>query len=311
MNNKITKQRLKTFLVYDLVKMVAITTIVLLCVIIIFNWVGKRPNESQTFSVLIDNVEVITGDGEEAFYEKVTYGNNGNGRYGLSYEVLAGNVTQITPSSASPMETLVQTYIGTGDDDILIAGKTIATYYLGRGAAMEIEEEFIGLLTDFLCDDNGFYSSMQDDVEDINVQAVEEYFKKTRDKDTRYITAKQKEEGIKQEIERIKGYKTNADLFLKLLEVCPDILATEDYLTSYNLGGVTFNGTYALNLGALGSDFINVYKTKQTINDEEVDTTNGVYLLLGKRSVSDNDAMFETLAFILTLAEDYSNVLGG
>ena len=310
MNNKITSQRLKTFFVYDFIKMVAITAIVLLCVIIIFNYVGRRPTEAQTFSVLVDNVEVVAGDEQETFYTKVSYGSEDKKRIGLSHNVLSGNVTAITPSSENPMQTLMQTYISLKDDDVLIAGKTIATYYLGRNAAMEIDY-FLTLLNNFLYVDNGFYKSELDSPNDIDVDAVKNYFLKTYKKDARFISASQKEKGIEQEIERIKGYKTNSDLFKKLLKVCPEIISSEPELTSYTLGGVTFNGKYALNLGALGEGFINVYKTKQVENGEEKLTTQGVYLLLGKREITENDNIFETLSFILTLAKDYSNVLEG
>ncbi|MBR5439025.1 MAG: hypothetical protein IKV61_02290 [Clostridia bacterium] len=308
MNNKITKQRLKTFLVYDLVKMVAITTIVLLCVIIIFNYFGKRPSEGQTFSVLIDGSEVITGDGEEDFYSKVTNGREDKYYYGLSYNILDGNVTTISPSSANPMETLVQTYTQLKDDDVVIAGKTVATYYLGRGSAMNFDT-FISDFNSFLYVNNGFYASEASSVEDINVEAVKTYFLKTYAKDARFLSESQKQKGIEQEIERIKGFKTNSDLFKKLLEVCPNIVATEQELSSFTLGGIEFSGKYALNLGALGNDFINVYKTEQAGNEEEPYSTNGVYLLLGNRT--EGDAMFETLSFILTLAKEYSNVLEG
>ena len=178
MNNKITSQRLKTFFVYDFIKMVAITAIVLLCVIIIFNYVGRRPTEAQTFSVLVDNVEVVTGDEQEAFYTKVSYGSEDKKRIGLSHNVLSGNVTAITPSSENPMQTLMQTYISLKDDDVLIAGKTIATYYLGRNAAMEIDY-FLTLLNNFLYVDNGFYKSELDSPSDIDVDAVKNYFLKT------------------------------------------------------------------------------------------------------------------------------------
>ncbi len=308
MNNKITKQRLKTFLIYDGVKAVAITALVLLCVIIIFNYFAKRPSESQTFSVLIDNVEIVSGDGQEEFYKKVSYGTEGKLRYGLSSAILNGNVTTITPSSGSPMESLVQTYITLKDDDVLIAGKTIATYYLNRNAAMKITD-FTLLLDNFLYKDHGFYLNENARVEDISEVAVKDYFYKNNAKN--YLTKSQKEKGLEQEIERIKGYKTNSDLFKKLLNVCPSLCVTDGPLSSYEYGGVKFEGVYALNLGALGSDFINVYKTKETVDGVEVDTTNGVYLLLGSRLNSDSDAMFETLSFILALAEDYSNVLGG
>lgn len=308
MNNKITKQRLKTFFVYDAVKATAIVALVLLLVIIVFNYVGKRPTASQTFSVLVDNVEVIAGDGQEEFYTKVSYGNKDKLRYGLSYEILTGNVTSITPSSGNPMETLVQTYVSMEDDDVLIAGKTIATYYLNRGVAMDFDL-FIALLNDFLYKSNGFYSSESDSAEDINVDAVKAYFLKTKGKDTRFLTESQKQKGIENEVERIKGYKVNSDLFKRLLNKCPSIISTEKELSYFEIGN--YYGKYALDLGVLGNGFINVYKTKQTVNGEQVDTTSGVYLLLGNRDSTKSDTLFETLAFILALVEDYSNVLEG
>lgn len=310
MNNKITKQRLKTFLVYDLVKMVAITAIVLLCTIIIFNWVGKRPNEGQTFTVLIDGTEVISGDGQEEFYTKVSNGTQGKRYKGLSYSILTGNVTTISPTSDSPMEMLVQTYIQLKDDDVLIAGKTVAKYYLGRNAAMDFDD-FISHIDDFLYENNGFYTSKQASSDDINEQAVKEYYLKNNSNALIFMTESQKQESIQREIERIKGYKINSDLFKKLLEVCPNIISTDEELSSYQLGEYKRSGKFALNLGVLGDGFINVYKTKQTVNNEEVDTTNGVYLLLGNHLQGDNDMVFETLSFILTLAEEYSSVLGG
>ena len=310
MNNKITRQRLKTFFVYDTVKMLAVLAVVLLSVIIVFNYFSKRPTLSQTFSVLVDNVEVISGDEQQSFYEKVSYGKEDKSRYGLSYNVLAGNVNTISPSSGSPMETLVQTYVGTGDDDVVIAGKTVATYYLGRGAAMTFDT-LLSMLNSFLYTDNGFYSSKLDSVDDINEEAVRAYFLKTYAKDSRFLTESKREEGIKNEIERIKGFKTNGDIFEKLIEVCPSIFASDPELTSFTLGGYTFSGNYALNLGALGQGFLNVYKVKQTVNEEEIDTTNGVYLLLGNRTEDGGDSAFEALAFIATLATEYSSVLEG
>ena len=59
MDNRITKTRLKTFLSYDLIKVLAVTLILCIVCLIVFNWVGEKPSSGQSFYVLCDpNVEI-------------------------------------------------------------------------------------------------------------------------------------------------------------------------------------------------------------------------------------------------------------
>ncbi len=307
MNNRITKQRLKTFFTYESVKLVAVLSIVLVVLTLIFNSVAKVPSQAQTISILIDTNDVIIGENEYDYYVKVRDGSSN--RYGLSYDVLGFNNRQVFDTEESPSKSLIRTYHEIYDDDLFIAGKELTQYYLERGYAQEINS-YINGLEDFLFTSNEFYSSINAPTDEINEVAVRDYFIRTRGKDSRFLTKSKLENGVLSEIERIKGLKTNLELFKKVLQICPQLIASETEFP-FTIGGVEIKGSYVFDLGVLGDGFINVFKTHVKTETENYYTTNGVYLTIGQHEEINGDLYYETLAFILTLVEEYSNILDG
>ncbi len=307
MNNRITKQRLKTFFTYETVKVVAVLAIVLVVLTIIFNAFSNAPTPAQTYSILIDTRSVVIGEGDYDFYQKAK--NGSKNRYGISYDILSFTNPRAFDTETQASESLISTYHDVHDDDIFIGGKELTQFYLERGYAQEINA-YVRSLENFLFVENGFYDSALTPTEDINETAVENYFIKVRGKDSRFKKQKNRQEGIANEIERIKGLKTNLELFKKVIEICPELIATQDEF-AFKLGGYEMKGNYVFDLGVLGEGFINVYKTKVTTETESYYTTKGIYLTIGEHEELSGDLYFETLAFILTLVEDYSNILDG
>ena len=63
MDNKITLSRLKTFFVYDLVKLIACVLGVVFLLVIIFNAISKKPTNGQDYFLMISDEIVVSNDG--------------------------------------------------------------------------------------------------------------------------------------------------------------------------------------------------------------------------------------------------------
>ena len=114
------------------------------------------------------------------------------------------------------------------------------------------------------------------------------------------------------EIHRIQTIWENATLLEKVFNEHSEIFS--DKFTSFAWGGREITGSFAIDLSMLkgGESLIeNAFKLT-VVNEETGDityTTSGLYLFVGYNEDVNGDLDYESLAYIRTIIEKYSNFI--
>lgn len=314
MDNKITLKRLKTFFTYDAIKLVAAVVAVCFALLIVFNAVAKKPSYGQDYYMLVaDNIHM--GQEGQAFCQTVK--NSGVENYGFSYDILRVNNMVIQEAGYSS-NYMMNTYVELGEDDVFIVadveGDNLYNNYISSFFAEEINLYIEQALT--YCKTNGFV----DDNGNFNTDKIRKNFINTRGKDSRFEKNADFNNGVQNEIARIKAIYKNAVVLKKVLENHPELLYKEETL-SYN-DKVVEKGYYALKLSALNgkgdkrvenafSCAVPKLSEGEEITDETIYeyTIENVVVLIGKNSVDEGDLYYESLAFINKLIDTYSTFI--
>ena len=305
MDNKITKTRLKTFFTYDLIKVLAIMLVLCVACTIVFNAISEKPTSAQTFYVLCDPEIVI---GEEGDMLPIETARKGVENGGFSYDILEVSTKSVQVAGAYNASYMLNTSVELGDDDIFITGKTLGKEYMEKYAAADI----VGLVKNAkkYCIDQGFYTESGE----INEEKIKEYFVKTRTKYNRFKFGRNQEQGKALEIKRIKTIWENASVLEKVFNEHSEIFPSE--FTSFTWGERVITGNFAIDLSALKggdskNDLTNAFKFA-LYNEETGEvtyTSNGLYLMVGSNQEFNGDLDYESLAYIRTIIEKYSNFI--
>ncbi len=302
MDSKITKTRLKTFFFYDFIKVVAVAVVLCFSALVIFNWVGEKPTQAQIFYVMCDPDVIIGSEGVLIPAETAQKGcENG----GFSYDILEVSTSNLNVGSYSASY-MLRTSIELGDDDIFITQEELGKEYLEKYAATDIVE-FVKMAKQY-CIDNNFYTIDGT----INESAIRNYFLNVHKKDNRFRSNKNKEKGVALEIQRIKAIWDNANLLEKVFDEHSEIFS--DKLSSFTWGDHVITGKFAIELSKLtgGSSVLaNAFTRAITSegSDEITYTTEGLYLLVANNQDINGDLDYESLAYIRTIFEKYSNFI--
>ena len=141
MVDKLTKRKLKNFFVYDAWKVVVLSAVVCIILVLVFNFISKKPTDGQDFKLMLDDDIVMNSkidiDGlfEGLFTSKPTEG-------GFSYEMLKGETMYMYGSDENPEDYLLGGVYGElYYDDVCVLGETLYLSYLKmHGGAVDIEK---------------------------------------------------------------------------------------------------------------------------------------------------------------------------
>ena len=307
MDNKITKERLKTFFVYDGIKFIASILAVVFALLLIFNAVAKKPTNGQDFYVLLaDNIYV--GDDGYPFVHTVKEDDNG---YSFSYDVLKTN-NMLIQDAGYTSSYMMNTYVELGQDDVFIVadnGDGLYDGYIKNNFGVTINSYIQSaktyLKSNLFIDENGNF----------NEEQIRKNFIKTRGNDSRFETDKLFNEGVKSEIKRIKLIYKNAVVLEKVLQNHPELLYKEEEI--YFEGEVIIKGSFAIDLSKLngrGDNIIgNMFTRAKTVTNGDKETveytTENIVLLVGNNRLEEGDLYFESLAFINKLINTYSTFI--
>ena len=308
MDNKITLQRLKTFFIYDSIKLLACVIGVVFFLVIVFNAIAKKPTSGQDYFVMVADNVYIGNDGYN-FVHKV----NGNevDNYGFSYDILRVNNMVIDPTGYSSGY-LMNTYAELNEDDVFIVadveGSTMYDNYINSYFAVGINDYIESALK--YVTSNGFIS----ETGVVNEEKIRSNFIKTRGEDTRFETEKLFNEGLNNEVNRIKAIYKNANILKQVLLNHPELYHETEQIIYNN--EVIFEGVFGLKLSALpgkgDNKITNMYYRAITVdaNAGIVDyTAEGIVLLVGNNYSSEGDLFFENLAYINSLINTYSSFI--
>lgn len=304
MVNKITGKRLKNLISYDWLKMLALSVIVCIVVILIFNAFAKKPSDGQDFRLVIDQDVIVEGDEIKGVFDTLFDGGVEEG--GFSYETLQGQVVYLRGNDESPKSYILGgVYAELNQDDVNILLEDVYLEYIAQNNAVKIDEYLISAKQFLL--DNGLCNSLGE----FDVNRVNSYFETTRGKDTRFKTAEQIKKGKEDELKRLKAIWNNATALQKCFEEHPELLDERTYL----FGTYENTGKFAINLSKLngnsesGKYIENLFKRSYVKDDQTLYTVEGIYLTVGQTSDADGDLFYEKLAFLYTLIKTYSTFI--
>lgn len=306
MVDKITKKKLKNFFIYDAWKIVVLSAILCVVFVLIFNFVSKKPSDGQDFKMMLDD-DIVMGTGIDSLFEDLFTTKASEG--GFSYEMLKGETMYMYNTEENPEEYLLGSVYGElYYDDVVIMGETLYLKYLSMGGAAADINEYIKdakcfLLDNGLCNTDGVFDE----------QRVNEYFDKTRKGDSRFRTKAEKEQGRKDELDRLKGIWFMATSLESCFEQHPELL--DDEREGTNEIGKKVNGRYALHLGALdGGIYGNITSVFSRVEIDDSGNTSyvadGIYVAIGKNKEENGDLYYEMLAVLYQLIENYSTYFG-
>ncbi|MBR2323169.1 MAG: hypothetical protein IKA54_06220 [Clostridia bacterium] len=304
MVNKITGKRLKNLISYDWLKMLALSVIVCIVVILIFNAFAKKPSDGQDFRLVIDQDVIVEEDEIKGVFDTLFDGGVEEG--GFSYETLQGQVVYLRGNDESPKSYILGgVYAELNQDDVNILLEDVYLEYIAQNNAVKIDEYLISAKQFLL--DNGLCNSLGE----FDVNRVNSYFETTRGKDTRFKTAEQIKKGKEDELKRLKAIWNNATALQKCFEEHPELLDERTYL----FGAYENTGKFAINLSKLngnsesGKYIENLFKRSYVKDDQTLYTVEGIYLTVGQTSDADGDLFYEKLAFLYTLIKTYSTFI--
>lgn len=304
MVNKITGKRLKNLISYDWLKMLALSVIVCIVVILVFNAFAKKPSDGQDFRLVIDQDVIVEGDEIKGVFDTLFDGSVEEG--GFSYETLQGQVVYLRGNDESPKSYILGgVYAELNQDDVNILLEDVYLEYIAQNNAVKIDEYLISAKQFLL--DNGLCNSLGE----FDVNRVNSYFETTRGKDTRFKTAEQIRKGKEDELKRLKAIWNNATALQKCFEEHPELLDERTYL----FGTYENTGKFAINLSKLngnsesGKYIENLFKRSYVKDDQTLYTVEGIYLTVGQTSDADGDLFYEKLAFLYTLIKTYSTFI--
>lgn len=301
MVNSITKKRFKNFMAYSWLKMIIVMFLVCVLLLLGFNYVERKPSDGQDFKLIIDE-EVLMGDDVKLIFDELSSDGVENG--GFSYEMLKGETIILRDADGSKNYNLNSLYCELYYDDVIVLAETTYDYYYKNDHAVDLPS-YVQDAKNFIIS-NGFLNENGE----FNTEKVNEYFIKTRGKDSRFRTEAEKEQGKIEEYKRLKAIWENANALEECFSKHPEILDQE---RSYDYYGLQRSGRYAINLGALKNgtrDIVNLF----SITDyDELGylnvSANGIYLSVGNNKDENGDLFYEQLTVLVKIIGKYSNFL--
>ncbi len=299
MDKSLLKTRIKTFLTYDLLKVLAISIAFCLVFTLVYGIVEKKPTEGQRFTILYAN-DLILGDESEDLIRFTVDTENENA---FSYDILKVEPKKIIVGDQSP-QYLMTTYSDLCDDDVFICTDTLISDYVETSRAEDLDK-YVEKAFTYLYDNN-FYT--QENV--INEDVIIAKFIKKYGKDSRFKKPEELELAKKEEVKRIKNIFNNATILKEVFANNPQIFDDK-----YNkISSLDYEGRFAIDLGKLSGGEKNISNAfTRKVVDEKTNkvsyTADGVYLLLGNKQYKNGDLHFEGLTYLVNMLKMYSNLI--
>ena len=184
------------------------------------------------------------------------------------------------------------------EDDMVVMGEELYLYYVKNNYATDIPT-FINGAIDYVVS-NGFIVNGE-----FSMNAIRDYFYRTRAKDKRFKTNAQKEQGVIYEYNRITALYKQAVALKLVFEEHPELLDEQ----TFDYYGVSKTGKYGLKLSALTGtekDIKNLFCRRIEEGDTAYYTADGIYISFGENKEETGDLYYETLAFLYELIYKYT-----
>ena len=299
MKIKITKEKLKTFLTYESVKIIAVCLVVCFALYIVFNALSTKPSYGQEIYVLYEDGIGEGQDLENVIVSLMTKPKEGEKKANFSYEVLKVNKTGMDPSGYTTEYILTKVHAAMFEDDVVVATKNLYESYVYGNFAVDIPTYLSGAIAfcvdNGLCNQNGEFSR----------QAVEDYFYRTREKDKRFKTSEQLASGVDYEYQRVTALYAYATELIEVFNAHPELLDEK----SFDFYGTQKTGKYGLIMGALSPDAKSLFYHVDADSDSPDYTANGIYIAFGDNADENGDLNYECIPLLYEIINRYTTYL--
>ena len=328
MDNRFTKKRIANMLSYDWIKMLAVVLGIVFVWILSYTIGAPRASEGQVFGVYYyvgDNAFAYKKDagevaGELVFTKKI-----------FSYDILDYTSRVITNDHYGE---LMMTSVSVSEGDIMISVDSEEGLKNNASEVRKMLDGYVGVFYDYdkliadakaYCIGNGFVTENSDGSYLLNENKIADYFAMRMVKDPRFRdkNGERYNQGVKDEIERIKRVWNNAIILEDCLLNHPEIrfnytlysqsiLASPDDYKDEEYHSFT-EKTYGINLGKLVGGEVTVTSEYYIPlkEGEEVSslTADGIIMLVYDFKDAQPDLQFETLTAVNYFIGRYSNFL--
>lgn len=315
MDARITKQRLSNMLSYDWLKILAVIAAAALALAMFFTMIATRATDGQTYMVYAYNGLSAGGD-----YARIgeTIGSNGT----FSYDILNtgsetfsdggmyGGAVFTARRSAGEGRVMFVSDHKVADKDGNLSSRLDGLAPSGLVNAGTIYEK-MGMFLDpeeFLNDCKAYLETFFGEgltQEEPDAEETRAAFLKRNGKDKRFRKAKQKEEGVKQERERL--LKLKAD-FLTVAEKAADgTLPIAEYKTTINVSDTeTEERTYKVGFRMENlPNLRNLVYYEEEVDGAKVKSSKDIVLTIFDNGEREGDLRYETVNFIAYLLKTY------
>ena len=328
MDNKITKNRLQSFLSYEWIKVIIFALVIIVAWEFVYAIISVKPTVGQDFKFYFDQDLKVVGDSRGKLAETL--------KKELSYDVLEIN-SEVFTSSENILSYRLEVYEG----DVLFVGD-ISTNQTINGQTKSVNRLknvidtysiycFEDLMEDCANYLKGFLTDGASEISKANldISKLEAIFRDRMKGDNRFRKEEQVKEGIKQEKKRIEDLiedylfvkafieaNANSDVFYRYTKfeqmsaLNPDEKGYENLL---NMPENRKNAIYGIDLGKLKgteqnnpSNFVQRSRNSDGVKGD-ITTSDGVVLTVLNFKNEQPHLQYETLTFIRIMIETYSN----
>ena len=322
MDARITKQRLSWFLSYSWAKLLALLIGIVVVLEVFFSLTAVKPKAEQIFKIYY--YPTVNAVGVKGLY------NFAKNEAGLSYDVLEVNVEVLQDEA---VKRVLDARLSAFDGTVIIADRVL-TYLDGHdGEELYSKCSYFELIDSFsFFDAEGLLEKGKAYVDsfktggEIDENKVKEHFIARMKGDNRYrFDAAAREQGIKDEIERIKTLDKNLAAFEFLLVSYADEGLFTKY-TKYQVSKYYYGyqdtpyDSETEKYYSLSAGFIDQNKKPSSPSISEVmtleygegaGTVNDIVLCFFDFTSAKPDLQYETVIFINSLVKKYSTLLDG
>ncbi len=328
MDNRFTKKRIANMLAYDWIKMIAVVLGIVFVWILAFTIGAPRASEGQVFGVYyyVGNNSFAYKKAADELADELIYTEKI-----FSYDILDYTSRVITNDHYGE---LMMTSISVSEGDIMITVDSEAGLKNNDSEVRKMLDGYGDVFYDYdrlivdakaYCIGNGFVTENSDGSYLLNENKISDYFAMRMVKDPRYRdkNGERYNQGVKDEIERIKSVWNNAIILEDCLLNHPEIrfnytrysqsiLASPDDYKDEEYHSFT-EKTYGINLGKLVGGEVTVTSEYYVPlkEGEEVSslTADGIIMLVYDFKEAQPDLQFETLTAVNYFIGRYSNFL--
>ncbi len=328
MDNRFTKKRIANLLAYDWIKMIAIICGIVIVWALAFTIGAPRASTGQVFDVYYFN-----GSGNFQYTKTPSeFCEEFKNQKVFSYDILDFGTREITSDMYAE---ILMTSTSVQEGDIMITVDTLHKLDKNDSPFRIFVDGYGGVLYSYdqlvidakqYCLVNGFVVETSAGVYALDEQKITNHFATRMAKDPRFkkVGGERYNEGVLQEIQRIKSVWNNALMLEECMATHPEICysytrytqakqaSPEDYSGEEYANEV--ERIYGINLGKLlGGETQVTSEFAYTLTDENGEVTSvsadGIIMCVYNYKIHQEDLQYETIAFVNAMIKRYSNFL--